>query len=197
MLATVRSCLLIGLRGVPLDVQVDIGNGSSGLTMTGLPATSVKESTARVRSAVINSGLDWPAGRHTTVNLAPAELRKEGSGLDLPIAVGIVLAGLRIKASPAAAFLAELSLGGELRHVNGVLVAARALKALGFDELFVAECDAAEAALVPGLTVRACPTLAAVVAHLTGEAPVNPLQPLAPDVSQAPGGDDPSEVGGQ
>src|SRR5919197_3304767 len=84
MLATVRSCLLIGLRGVPLDVQVDIGNGSSGLTMTGLPATSVKESTARVRSAVINSGLDWPAGRHTTVNLAPAELRKEGSGLDLP-----------------------------------------------------------------------------------------------------------------
>src|ERR671937_76705 len=176
MLATVRSCLLIGLRGVPLDVQVDIGNGSSGLTMTGLPATSVKESTACVRSAVINSGLDWPAGRHPTVNLPPAELRKEGSGLDLPIAVGIVLAGLRLEASPTAAFLGELSLDGRLRHVNGVLVAARALKDLGFDELFVAESDAAEAALAQGLTVRACATLAAVVGHLTGEAPLAPYQ---------------------
>src|SRR5919204_254710 len=126
--------------------------------MTGLPAVSVKESTERVRSAIINSGLDWRAGRHTTVNLAPAELRKEGSGLDLPIAVGIVLAGLRLEASPTAAFLAELSLDGRLRHVNGVLVAARALKDLGFDELFVAESDAAEAALAQGLTVRASST---------------------------------------
>jgi magnesium chelatase family protein len=165
--------------------------------MTGLPAASVKESTERVRSAIMNSGLDWPSNRHTTVNLAPAELRKEGSGLDLPIAVGIVVARLGLSVSPTAAFLAELSLDGALRHVNGVLVAARALVELGFDELFVAECDAAEAALVPGLIVRGCPTLAAVIAHLTGEAPIGAFEPAPLAVADLHAGDDLKEVAGQ
>ena len=87
-----HSCLLIGLEGVPVEVQVDIGPGSPGLNVVGLPAASVKESRERVRSAIRNSGLPWPAGRRTTVNLAPAELKKEGSGLDLAIAVAICLA---------------------------------------------------------------------------------------------------------
>jgi magnesium chelatase family protein len=165
--------------------------------MTGLPAASVKESTERVRSAIMNSGLDWPSSRHTTVNLAPAELRKEGSGLDLPIAVGIVLAGLGIKVSPSAAFLAELSLDGALRHVNGVLVAARTLAELGFDELFVAESDAAEAALIPGLTVRACPTLGAVIAHLRGETPIAAFDAAPVEGVPAVAGDDLKEVVGQ
>ena len=197
MLATVRSCLLLGLRGVPLEVQVDIGNGKPGLNMTGLPAASVKESSERVRSAIINSGLDWPSSRHTTVNLAPAGLRKEGSGLDLPIAVGITLAGRGLTAPPEAAFLGELSLDGALRHVNGVLVAARSLAGLGFQELFVPATDAAEAALVPGLVVRASPDLAGVVRHLTGEEPLTPFQSPPPEASAPAAVDDLAEVAGQ
>jgi len=193
----VHSCLLIGLEGVPVEVQVDIGPGSPGLNVVGLPAASVKESRERVRSAIRNSGLPWPAGRRTTVNLAPAELKKEGSGLDLAIAVAICLAEAGSVPPPGAAFMAELALDGTLRHVNGVLVAARSLARLGFEELFVAAADAAEAALVPGLDVRACPSLAAAMAHLNGEAPLPPHVEARHSIAAAVAGDDLAELAGQ
>jgi magnesium chelatase family protein len=197
VLASVRSCVLLGLEGVPVEVQVDIGSGSPGFQIVGMPATSVKESRERVRSAVRNSGLRWPANRRTTVNLAPAELRKEGTSLDLAIAVAICLAGAGREAPAQAAFLAELSLDGALRHVDGVLVAARALRSLGFQELFVAAADAAEAALVPGLAIWACPTLAATLGHLTGDEPLPAFVVARPDPQPAVTVDDLAEVAGQ
>lgn len=179
MLATVDSCLLVGLEARRIEVQAHIANGQIGFAVVGLAATSIKEARERVRSAIKNSGLDFPQ-RRLTVNLAPAELRKEGSALDLPIAVAIVLAGAGTRPPPRTAFLGELALDGAVRHVDGVLVAAVGLRKLGFEHIFVPTADAAEAALADGLAVTPCASLKAVVNHLIGN------EVIAPHVSSGP-----------
>jgi magnesium chelatase family protein len=169
----VDSCVLAGLDVRRVHVEADIGRGDSKFLVVGLATPSVKEARDRVRSAVVNSGFEFPHSR-LTVNLAPAELRKDGAGLDLPMAVAIVLARAQKPAPARSAFLGELALDGAVRHVDGVLVAARGLRRLGYERVFVAEDDAAEAALLEGLEVIPCATLAAVVGHLLGEAPIVP-----------------------
>ncbi len=198
MLATVDSCQLVGLEARRVEVQADIGAGEPKFTIVGLAATSVKEARERVRSAIRNSGLEFP-NRRLTVNLAPAELRKEGTGLDLAIAVAVALARAGREAPEGSAFLGELALDGAVRHVDGVLVAALGLRALGYRRLFVPATDAPEAALVAGLDVLACRTLEEVVAHLLD---VSVLEPLARDADEAPAPvetavSDMSEVHGQ
>src|SRR5260370_42107836 len=136
--------MLAGLDVRQVEVQAHSANGEVKFLLVGLAATSVKEARERVRSAIKNSGLDFPQ-RRLTVNLAPAELRKQGSALDLPIAVAIALAGARKKAPPRTAFIADLALGGAVRHVDGVLVAALGLRKLGFERIFVPAADAAGA----------------------------------------------------
>jgi magnesium chelatase family protein len=173
MLATVLSSLIRGLEGRLVEVQVDVSNGCAGFALVGLATGSVREAKERVRAAIRNSGLTFPL-RRLTVNLAPAELRKDGSALDLAIAVGIWLAESGRPAPAGAAFLGELALDGTVRHVDGILVAARWLRRHGVSTLFVPEADAAEAALAGIPTVMPCPTLGAAVAHLTGEAPLAP-----------------------
>ena len=173
MLATVDSCVLAGLEARRVEVQADSANGETKFFLVGLAATSVKEARERVRSAIKNSGLDFPRKR-LTVNLAPAEMRKEGSGLDLPIAIAIALAEVGKRAPARSAFLGELALDGAVRHVDGVLVAARCLKKLGFDRVFVPAVDASEAALIEGLEVIPCENLAGVFAHLLGHALITP-----------------------
>jgi magnesium chelatase family protein len=175
MFATVLSSLVRGLEGRLVEVQVDVAAaGMPGFFLVGLAGGSVREARERVRSAIRNSGLTFPQ-RRLTVNLAPAELPKDGSGLDLAIGVGICLAALGRPAPRGAAFLGQLALDGGVRHVDGVLVAARWLARQGIGELFVAESDAAEAALAGGLRVIPCPSLGAVIAHLTGEEPLTPF----------------------
>lgn len=169
VLATVLSCMLRGLQGQPVEVQVDVSPGLPGFHLVGLGDTGVKEARVRVRSAIRNSGLPFPQSR-LTANLAPAELPKEGSRFDLAIAVAICLALEGRAAPPRTAFLGELALDGATRHSDGVLVAARALREAGVEELFVPEADAPEAALEPGLRVRGTPDLRALIAHLRGEA---------------------------
>src|SRR5438874_69551 len=127
MLATVDSCLLAGLEGRLVEVQADAGNGKPEFHLVGLAATSVREARQRVRSAIKNSDLPFPLAR-LTVNLAPPEMRKEGSSLDLAIAVSIVLAHDGRKPPPRTAYLGELALDGGVRHVDGVLVAVRWLR---------------------------------------------------------------------
>jgi magnesium chelatase family protein len=173
VLGSVDSCVLAGLDVRPVHVEADIGRGEVHFFLVGLATTTVKEARERVRSAIRNSALEFPTTR-LTVNLAPAELRKDGTGLDLPIAVAIALARAQRQAPPRSAFLGELALDGTVRHVDGVLVAARGLRELGYDSLFVSAEDAAEAALVEGLAVIPCATLAAVVQHLTGTEPIPP-----------------------
>ena len=198
MLATVDSCVLAGLEARRVEVQADSANGETKFFLVGLAATSVKEARERVRSAIKNSGLDFPRKR-LTVNLAPAEMRKEGSGLDLPIAIAIALAEVGKRAPARSAFVGELALDGAVRHVDGVLVAARCLKKLGFDRVFVPASDASEAALIEGLEVIPCEHLAGVFAHIVGTAQITP-QPFTEVTLEASVGvleSDLAEVHGQ
>lgn len=198
MLGSVDSCLPFGLEARRIEVQADIANGEVKFLLVGLATTSVKEARERVRSAIKNSGLEFPS-RRLTVNLAPAELRKEGSSLDLPIAVAIALAREGKKAPTRSAFLGELSLDGAVRHVDGVLVAARGLRSLGYERVFVPAVDSAEAALVDGIEVMSCATLTEVVDHLLGIAPITPQTHVdaAPRLAAAPTEHDLSDVHGQ
>jgi magnesium chelatase family protein len=159
--------VLAGLEVRRVHVEADFGRGEAKFFLVGLATTSVKEARERVRSAIKNSGLEFPQSR-LTVNLAPAELRKEGAGLDLPIAVAIALARASKSPPPRSAFLGELALDGSVRHVDGILVAARGLRSLGYEQIFVPAEDAAEAALVEGIEVIPCISLGAVVDHLAG-----------------------------
>ena len=190
--------MLAGLEARRVEVQADSANGETKFFLVGLAATSVKEARERVRSAIKNSGLDFPRKR-LTVNLAPAEMRKEGSGLDLPIAIAITLAEVGKRAPARSAFLGELALDGAIRHVDGVLVAARCLKKLGFDRVFVPAADASEAALIEGLEVIPCEHLAGVFAHLVGNAQITPqsFTDVAPDVTAGVLENDLAEVHGQ
>jgi magnesium chelatase family protein len=175
MFATVLSSLVRGLEGRLVEVQVDVAAaGVTAFNLVGLAGGSVREAKERVRSAIRNSGLSFPP-RRLTVNLAPAELPKDGSGLDLAIAVGICLAELERSAPAGAAFIGQLALDGGLRHVDGMLVAARWLARQGVTELFVPAPDASEAALAGGLRILPCPSLGAVVRHLTGDEPLHPF----------------------
>jgi magnesium chelatase family protein len=198
VLATVDSCVLAGLEARRVEVQADSANGQTNFFLVGLAATSVKEARERVRSAIKNSGLDFPRKR-LTVNLAPAEMRKTGTGLDLAMAVAIALAETGGRVPERAAFLGELALDGAIRHVDGVLVAARCLKKLGYERLFVPAANADEAALVEGLEVFACVHLAELVGHLRGGPQIAPypLTEVVLEPGDAASEHDLAEVHGQ
>jgi magnesium chelatase family protein len=197
MVASVLSCLLRGLRGRVVEVQVDVSSGKTGFNLVGLGDTGVKEARERVRSAIRNSALPFPPQR-LTVNLAPAELRKEGSGFDLPVAVAISLAMAGRVSPPASAFIGELALDGAVRHSDGVLVAARALRSAGVETLYLPPADAAEAALVPGIRVVAAPDLASLMRHLAGEEQLPAVLGATPEPPPVPAvEDDLAEVHGQ
>ena len=182
MLARVFSCAIIGLDGVVVDVEVDIGRGLPGITIVGLPDTAVQESRERVQSAIKNTGLPFPRKR-IVVNMAPASVRKEGPAYDLPIALGVlVMSGIVPSQSiEDAIVIGELSLDGSVRHVRGILPMAALAKKEGFAKVFVPEMDAAEAALIPDLEVIPVASLSALVSHLTGENPIRPQVPTKPE----------------
>jgi magnesium chelatase family protein len=175
MLAKVTSCAIVGLEAASIEVEVDIGRGLPSITIVGLPDAAVQESRERVRAAIRNTGLHFPEGR-LTINLAPADLRKEGPAYDLPIAIGVLLASEQIFADlDGAVIMGELSLDGSVRHVSGVLPMAHAAHELGFKTLYVPAEDAPEASLIDGLDVYPVPNLLALVDHLTGHARLSPF----------------------
>ncbi len=171
-LARTYSVALVGVHGHLVEVEADIANGLVGMVLVGLPDTALREARDRIRSAILNSGEQWPQ-RRITVGLSPASLPKRGSGFDLPIAVALLAAAGVLKAAALAGvmFLGELGLDGQLRPVRGVLPAAVAAAAAGFRDVVVARANAQEAALVPGLRVLSAPTLAALLTRMRGEAP--------------------------
>ena len=172
MLAKVHSCALIGLDAEPVHVEVDIATGLERLTLVGLPDTAVRESGERVRAAVTNSGFFFPQHR-LTINLAPADLRKEGPAYDLPIAVGILAATRQVLADlDDALIVGELSLDGSVRHVNGALPMASKATEAGYKRLFVPASDAPEAALIEEVEVYPVESLATLAKHLSGEVPI-------------------------
>lgn len=173
------SCSTFGLAGVPVRVEADLANGLPQFHVVGLTDRAIQEARERVRAAVRNSGLPFPSLR-ITVNLAPAEVPKEGTCFDLAIALAILQAGGMQLGLHGTAFLAELALDGRLRPVKGALPMARCLAASGVQRLIVAEANAGEAALVEDLRVLAAPTLGACVEHLAGSNPLTPAAPAAP-----------------
>ncbi len=200
-LAIVHSRALDGLAAAPVTVEVHLANGLPSFTVVGLADTEVKEARERVRAALQSSGLNFPHNKRITVNLAPADLPKEGGRFDLPMALGLLAADGQLDPARLAGFecAGELSLAGELRPVRGALAMALALRQQGGPrELLLPPGSAAEAALVEGLTVREAGHLLDVVAALQPDAPGLPLAQAQPRPRpRAPGGPDLADIKGQ
>jgi magnesium chelatase family protein len=177
MLAKVLTCAVVGLDGAIVEVEADIGFGLPAVTVVGLPDTAVQEARERVRSAIKNSGCVFPM-RRVTVNLAPADLKKEGPAYDLPLALAIVMASEQVPApTEKALFLGELSLDGEVRHTDGILPMVSLAREKGIQTIYVPALDALEASLVEGVTVIPVKSLAALVDHRRGDRPIAPFVP--------------------
>jgi magnesium chelatase family protein len=167
-LARSYSVALIGVNGQVVEIEADIANGLVGMVLIGLPDTALREARDRIRAAIVNSGEEWPQ-RRITVGLSPASLPKRGSWFDLAIAVGILAAAGKVpRTSEKVMFFGELGLDGQLRPVRGVLPAVAAAVDAGFGTVMVAEQNAAEAALVPGVRVIAACSLTAAADWLRG-----------------------------
>ncbi len=177
MLAKVKSMAVLGVGAFPVEVEVDLAQGLPTFTTVGLPEGAVRESKERVRSALTNSGAAMPLNR-ITVNLAPADVRKEGSGFDLPMAVGLLAAAGAVPADSlnGLAIVGELALDEAIRPVRGCLpMAAKAIEQ-GVTKLIVPADNAKEAAIVQSLEVFAAPDLGRVIAHLRGGEPFEKVQ---------------------
>jgi magnesium chelatase family protein len=184
MLATVYTCAVIGLEGEMIQVEVYSGNGTPGIVIVGLPDTAIQESRERVRAALRNSGLKVPYGR-VVINLAPADIRKEGPAYDLPIALGMLLASEQIIADLSETMaIGELSLDGTLRHTHGILPMVSLARERGYKRVLVPEANAAEAALIDGLEVIAAPDLMSLVRHLWQEEIIEPHPTGLPATTQ-------------
>lgn len=169
MLATALSASVIGVDGVPVRVEVDVAFGLPGLTIVGLAGSAVLEARERVRAAMRNSGFEVPS-RRITVNLAPADLPKEGTGHDLAIAVAILAASDQLDPAQLArtALIGELALDGSLRPVPGAMALVAAARAAGVDAAVVPAGNAEEGAAVGGLAVLSAASLGEVTRHLAG-----------------------------
>jgi magnesium chelatase family protein len=173
---------VVGLDGVLVEVEVDVGSGQPGIVVVGLPDAAVQESKERVRAAIRNSGGRFPLGK-VTINLAPADLKKAGPTYDLPIALGILCASGQVHAElEDVLVVGELSLDGILRHTPGIIAMIAHAREQGMRRAFVPAIDAAEAALIEGVDILPVTTLRDLVNHLSGEIPISPF---IPDSSEA------------
>jgi len=174
MLAIIKSMALHGLEGYMISIQVDISAGMPYFEIVGLPDTSVKESKERVKTAIKNSQMEF-LSRRIVVNLAPASTRKEGSSLDLAIAVGILIASENIVLESnsnliqESIFIGELSLDGTVEKVNGILPICIEAKKQGIKRIFLPKENASEAVLVNGIDIFPVNSLQELTGYLNGE----------------------------
>ena len=160
-----------------MDVEADIGMGLPAITIVGLPDAAVQESREQVRAAIKNWGCVFPR-RPIMVNLAPADLKKEGPAYDLPIALAIVMASQQVPAGDEKAlYLGELSLDGDVRHTDGILPIVSLARDKGVTTVFVPAVDALEASLVEGISILPVKNFAAVIDHLRGDHLIVPYVP--------------------
>lgn len=199
MLAQVKSCSIFGLESFLVDVEVDISSGLPAFDIVGLPDVAVRESRERVRAAIKNQNFDFPIKR-ITLNLAPADIRKEGPHFDLPIALGILAATsqMSIEALTDYAIIGELSLDGKVRPVNGVLPMAIEIKEKGLKGVVVPLENVEEASVIEGINVIGVTSLSEAVAFFNGEFKPKKNQVVKDDQRQSVTFDgDFSEVKGQ
>lgn len=180
MLANTLSASIVGVEGIPVRVEVDVSFGLPGLTIVGLAGSAVLEARERVRAALRNSGFEVPA-RRITINLAPADLPKEGTGHDLAIATGVLVASSQLDGAmlQRTALFGELALDGSLRPVPGAMALVAAARSAGAGEAIVPADNASEGAAVGGITVLAAGSFRGVVRHLAGVEPL-PTVPRPP-----------------
>jgi magnesium chelatase family protein len=186
------------MEGVIVEVEVDTGDGLPKMIIVGLPDEAVQESRERVHSAIKNAGLYYPR-KSLTVNLAPAVVRKEGAGYDLPIALGVLIASAQVPPDCVdnALVIGELSLDGSVRHVRGVLPMAALAREKGFKTVFTPQVDAAEASLIPDLEVIPVGSIGELYRHLIHQQVIPPQVPVAPEQIPVVVQTDFSEVKGQ
>ncbi|PYT10735.1 MAG: ATP-dependent protease, partial [Acidobacteria bacterium] len=198
MLARVRSATLLGIEAIPLLVECDISGGLPGIHTVGLPDAAVRESADRVRAAIRNAGFEVPP-RRITVSLAPADLRKQGAGLDLPIALGILAANGQLPPDRLADLLVlgELALDGAVRRVPGCLPAALMARRAGLSGMIVPLSNREEALSIPGPAVHGVDSLLDAVAALRGERPPQLATAATYQPAPAQAGLDLSDVKGQ
>ena len=194
MLATVHSATLVGVQGQPISVEVHVSTGLPSFSIVGLPDASCRESRDRVRAALLSTGFRWPQKR-ITVNLAPTGVRKGGAGLDLALAVAVLVADDQLSPSAVGgiAFVGELGLDGTIRAVPGTLALVHAAAQ---ETVVVSPAAAPEAGLVPGLEVHSASTVASMVAALLGRGRWDPTPP-EPDLPAVHPGPDLADVRGQ
>ena len=174
MIVKVNTGVVCGLEGKSVIVEADFSNGLPAFDVVGLPDTTVKEAKERVRAALKNSGFEFPAKR-AVINLAPADLKKEGTQFDLPIAISIMAGTGQMKTDLSEyMFIGELGLSGELRGINGVLALVSYAKENGIKKVFVPRDNAQEAALTRGIEILGAECLADVFSHLMGEKEIEP-----------------------
>jgi len=182
MISHVTTLTLTGLHGQLVDVETDVRNGLPGITIVGMGNKAVTEARERIRSAITHSQLTIPPKKYT-MNLAPADVPKDGSQFDLPLALSLLVATgqLRQEDVDGALFAAELSLNGSLKAVKGAVAIARAAKQAGIARVYLPPESAPEGALVDGVTIFAPPNLEALFRHLKGERPLAPeiVSPIA------------------
>ena len=178
MFSKVNSMGLQGFKAEQVHVECDLSNGLPRFDLVGLPDSAVSEAKERVRSAIKNSGLDFPISR-ITVNLAPAEFKKEGPLYDLPILVAILLASKQIKVNlDSAALIGEIALNGEIRKVNGILPMVAKAKESNLTEVYIPTDNCKEASLIPDITIYPVSNLAQLLNHFSGIEKIAPLQNL-------------------
>lgn len=179
MVSRVNSSAVIGVDGFLVEVETDILNGLPAFSVVGLPDKAVEESRERVRSAIKNSGVNFPVKR-ITVNLAPSDLPKEGSSFDMPIAVSILLASEQINVNvDDALFIGELSLNGKFRVTRGVLPAILLAKKLNFRRVFVPSENISEASLVSGVDIYPVENLKDLILFLDNKKEIAKLEPVS------------------
>jgi magnesium chelatase family protein len=177
MLARIRSAAVLGIDAYPVDVEVDITSGLPSFSTVGLPQGAVKEGRERVSAALTNAGFCFPL-RRITVNLAPADVRKNGSAFDLPIALGILVASGQLPAERLVdqLVIGEVGLEGDLRPVRGALSMALAARAAGHRGILLPRANLPEASVVEGLEVCGAHTLLEACAHLSGNQVIAPTE---------------------
>lgn len=185
MFSSIKSFGVSGVGGCPITVEVFISNGLPRFDIVGLPDAAVKESRERVHAAIKNNGFRFPVSK-LTVNLAPADKKKNGTVYDLPMLVGILAASGELKAPANCAFIGELSLTGEVRPVPGVLPMALCAARQGVEHFFVPAENAAEAAFAREINIYPVKNVAELVSHLRGQRLIEPCEPTEPEAFSLP-----------
>lgn len=176
MISKINSSAILGLDAAKVEVEVDINPGLAAITVVGLPDVAVQESRERVKSAIKNSGFKFPHSR-ITINLAPADIKKEGPCYDLPIAVGVMAASGQVKLDTEnCVFAGELALNGAVRHISGVLPITIFAASGGFKKLFVPKINAKEASMVSGVEIIPVENFKQVIDYLSGKIKIAPCK---------------------